>query len=893
MSLHRTTAVLLVTLGFMVPPGLARAAVPNPADVIGFEPGTEYRLVTSEQIVRYFRALDEASDRIVVEEIGRSTLGKPMIMALISSPENLARSEEIKAMNRKLALARGLGDDEAAKLAAGGVATVWIDGGLHAQELAGSQLMPGLAHWLVTDESREAQRIRDNVLLLLNPNMNPDGLDIVSSWYAEHVGTAFETSSIPVAAHAYVGNDINRDWYMFTQAESRVAADVFYHEWFPQIVFNQHQGGPFPSRQFVAPAADPLNPNLDPLMVAAFRHLGEHQLVRFMKEGKPGVATGIYYRVVWTAAYMSAAPQFHNMLGLFTETAMSDYATPHCVTEDEVFDPTRNELGISTRLPSVHYPIPWQGGCWRLQDAIEYMTTGCKAVLDAAARLKESYLVNIHHMGRRQIERGETAEGGPFAHVVDLKQQHDPGSAVELLRTLRQGGVEIRRAEAAFRAGGTQFPAGAYVIPPQAFRPFVLDVMEPKVYPNRFEYPGGPPEAPYDLTGYNLPDQMGVEVHRVAEAFEMPGPEVDEIPPPKGRVQGDGTAGYLLSHDWNAAALASNRLLADGARLAWTTEPVEAAGRQWPAGTIVIREADAASLQGLAEELGLELVGLDDDIEAAQMEIRAPKVGIYQSYMSGYNWTDEEGWTRWVLDQYEFDLEALHDADIRGGDLSRFDVIILPDQDAKEILQGHPPLTMPEGYTGGVGAEGAAALKRFVETGGWVVAFHRAVEFAAEMFGLPVRNAVADVDPRRYFIPGSLIRFETEPSDPLAFGMAREGSATFWRSNLVMDVVPPMSQPRAANGEAAIERDLVVYARFPDERLWLDGWAIGAQEYLAGRPAALRASLGRGEVVLIGFTPDTRAQSRNAFKLLFNPLYAATAEVSANAPYMGHERIDQ
>lgn len=874
--MSRCCALLFLAGALSLPAFPALGDVPRPADIIGFEPGTDYRLLTSDQIVRYFRALDEASDRILVEEIGRTAGGRPIILALISSEENLGRLDEIKTINRRLALARGLSGDEAVKLSREGVATVWIDGGLHALELGGSHLMPALAYWLVTDESPEAQRIRANVLLLLNPDMNPDGLDIVSSWYEQHVGTAFETASIPEAAHAYVGNDINRDWYMFTQAESRAVARVLYHEWFPQILFNQHQGGPYPTRQWVAPAVDPLNPNLDPLMVAAFRHIGEYQLARFMKEGKPGVATGLYYRVVWTSAYMSAAPQFHNILGLFTETAMDNYATPHCSTEDEAHDPERNEIGISTRLPSVHYPIPWRGGCWHLSDAMDYMTTGCKAVLDAAAKLKEDYLLNIYLMGSRQIARGEAAEGGPFAYLIDVEDQHDPGTAVELLQTLRRGGVEIRRAEAAFRAGGREYSAGTYVIPPQAFRPFVIDLMEPKEYPDRFDHPGGPPEAPYDLTGYNLPDQLGVQVHPVTGSFEMPGPEIEEIPAVAGRVQGAGPAGYLLSHDWNAAALASNRLLREGARLAWTTDAVRAAARDWPAGTIVIRDAGSESLERLASTLGLTFVGLEEAIDVPLMEIRAPKVGIYQSYMSGYNWTDEEGWTRWVLDQYEFDLEVLHDPDIRGGDLSRFDIIILPDQDAKEILNGHAPMTMPEAYTGGVGAEGAAALKRFVEDGGWVMAFHRAVEFASEMFGLPIRNAVAGVDPREYFIPGTLIRFEADASDPLAYGMARQASATFWRSALAMEVIPAASVQLSSEGERRLERDLVVYARFPEDRLRLDGWAIGEGTFLAGRPAALRAPLGRGEVVLVGFTPDTRAQSRNAFKLLFNPLYVST-----------------
>lgn len=856
----------------------ATAAVPRPAEFFGFEPGADYHLVDSEEMVRYFRTLEEASDRVVVEEIGKTAQGRPIIVALISSPENLARREEYRGINKRLALARGLSDEDAAALAQKGVATVWIDGGLHAMELGGSQLMPALAYWLITDEGQEARRVRENVLLLLNPNMNPDGLDVVTRWYARQLGTPFETTYPPETAHAYVGNDINRDWYMFTQAEAKAVSRAIYHEWFPQVVFNLHQGGPYPTRQWVAPAVDPLNPNLDPLVVAKFRHIGEYQFERFMKEGKPGVATNVFYRVVWTSGYMSAAPQLHNITGLFTETAMENYATPRCYTEAEATDPARNELPVSPRGGSVNYPVPWLGGCWHLRDAVDYMTTGCRAVLDAAARLKDDYLFDIYRMGRHQIARGQAGEGGPFAYVVDPAEQHDPGSAVELLQVLRQGGIEIRRASAAFGADGQQFPAGAYVVPPQAFRPFVLDVMEPKQHPDRFEYPGGPVEAPYDLTGYNLPDQLGVKVHRVGQAIEMPGPEVEAIAPAPGRVVGAGPAGYLLSHDWNLSALASNRLLKEGARLAWTAEPVDVSGRHWPSGTIVVRDAPAASLERLAGELGLTFHGLDHDLAVPLTEIRFPRVGIYQSYMAGFTWSDEEGWTRWVLDTYGFEPVALHNADIRGGDLGRFDVIVLPDEDAREIMNGHPAKTMPEGYDGGIGAEGAAALKRYVEGGGWVLAAHRAVELAAEVFGLPVRNAVAGVPAKQFFVPGTLIRFEADPADVLAFGLAKQGSATFWHGSVVMDVIPAASEKLSARGDQALQRDIVVYARFPSENLRLDGWAIGEQEYLAGKPAALRAPLGRGQVVLLGFTPDTRGQSRNAFKLLFNPLYASTVK---------------
>ncbi len=847
--------------------------VPTPEQVIGFEPGADHKLADYDQIQSYFRVLDEASDRVIVEQIGTTTLGRPMLLAFISSEENLRNRERYRAINRRLALAEGLTDTEAARLADEGKATVWIDGGLHATELAPSMHTPRLAYWLATDESLEARRVRENVILLLVPNVNPDGLDIVTDWYRTNLGTPFETAPVPELYHHYVGHDNNRDAYMFTQVETQAVANVLYHEWFPQIFYNHHQTGPFPGRIWVPPAIDPLNHHLDPLIVSSYSHIGQYMLQRFMKEGKPGVTTAINYRVAWSAGFMHASPQFHNILGLFTETALYSYATPHNYTDDEIGETFSRGVPLSTREPSMQYPVPWQGGWWRIGDAVEYVMTGSRAVLDIAAQLKRDYLYNIYHMGQRQIARGRAAEGGPFAYVIDPSEQHDPGAAVELVQVLRQGGIRVHQAERAFGTGEWEFAAGSYVIPPQAFRPWVVDLMEPKQYPDRFDYPGGPPERPYDVTGYNLPDQLGVRFHRALEQFEMPGPALEDVSPPAGQVHGSGSRGYLLSRAPNASVLAANHLLASGAHVAWMTEPSQVDGRDWPAGTFVVRGASRNTVQRLAGELGLDFYALAEDLDMPLQQVATPRVGIYQSYVSNM----AEGWTRWVLEQYEFQVETLHDGDIRSNDLGRFDIILLPDQDAESILNGHAPLTMPPEYVGGVGVEGAAALKRYVSGGGWLLAFHNSVEFATTMFGLPVRNSVANVDPRRFYIPGSLIRFEPDPSDPLAYGMEAEATALFWQHGLVMDVIPPAEEESSAAGEMRQERDIVVYARFPEEELLADGWAIGEDRYLAGNPAALRAPLGRGQVVLIGFRPDTRGQSRNAFKLLFNPLYAAAS----------------
>ncbi len=866
-------SLLLLLSGAAAPPP-ARAQVPGPEEVIGFSLGSDYRLADYGQVLEYVRALDAASDRIVLERIGTSTLGRPLVLAYVSTPENLARRERIAEINRRLALARDLEPDEARALAREGMATVWIDGGLHANEVAHSQHLPELAHWLVSSESDEARRIRENVMTLLMININPDGLDIITGWYRSNLGTPYETAELPGLYHHYVGHDNNRDWYMFTQAETKAAARIFYHEWFPQVIYNHHQTGPFPGRIWVPPAADPLSPVLDPMMAAKFSHVGQYMLKRFMAENKPGVSTGIGYRVTWGGGFMHYAPQLHNLMGMFTETALYRYATPHCYSRAEVGDTFTRGIDLPTDEPSMKYPEPWMGGCWRIRDAMDYMMTASRAVLDLASKTPEDFLYDVYHLGRRQISRGEAAEEGPFAWIVDPADQHDPSAAVELLQVLRTGGVEIHRAERAFRAGGEEHPAGSYVIGPQAFRAFVVDLLEPKLYPDRFDHPGGPPESPYDFTGYNLPDQMGVDVTRVHEPFAVPGSTVEEVRPEPGAVSGGGEAGYLLTTRANHAFRAVNRLLEDGATVDRLGRQAELGGRTWAPGTFRVRDVERSRLEEEARATGLDFVGIDDAPADAFRAVSAPRVGLYKSWVASM----PEGWTRWVLDQYGFRADTLHDGDLTPERLSGYDVLVLPDQGAETLANGHPPGTMPERYVGGIGAEGAAALKGFVERGGWLLGVHRSAGFAARTLGLPVTNRIEGVDPRRFYVPGSLIRIEPDPAEPVSWGMDPDATALFWRHSWLPGIVSPASEASSRDGERRAEHRLSVVATFDDEDVLADGWAIGGDEHLAGKPAALRMPLGDGQVVLLGFRPDTRGQPRSTFKLLFNALLGSTME---------------
>jgi hypothetical protein len=446
--------------------------------------------------------------------------------------------------------------------------------------------------------------------------------------------------------------------------------------------------------------------------------------------------------------------------------------------------------------------------------------------------------------------------------------QWDAGEAVNLVNTLRRGGVDVQRATAPFSAGGVTYAAGSYIVPAaQAYRAYVVDLLEPQEHPHAEQYPGGPPQAPYGgLSGWTLPIQMGVRSDRIEEPFTVQSAAVTEAPPAPGGVSGNGRHGYLLAPRHNAGATALNRLLASGETVRMATAGFNAAGRAWAPGTFLITAGQQTRqrLEEQARELGLHFVGIDGAPRVALRDVRRPRVAMYRSWTANM----DEGWTRFVLNQHEFDLATLHNADIRSGDLSHYDVIILPDQGATSILNGTPASRAPEAFAGGIGEEGAAALQAFVRNGGRIVAFDAATEFAISQFELPVSNALAGVSRSEFYIPGSLIRMDVDNRNAVAFGMQAAGAA-FFQDSRAFDI-------------AAGAADVDVVARYAQEDLLLSGWEIGAEERLAGKAAVVRVPHGSGDVVLIGFRPQFRAWPTGTYKLIFNALFGATGAAPAN-----------
>jgi hypothetical protein len=866
----RTLAV--ATTAFLLAPLTTAAQAPSPQEAFGFPPGADYELADYDQMKSYFHELAEASARVEIQEIGRSAKGEPILLLFISSEDNLRRLDDWRNTAEQLARAR-IGEDEAHSLAASGKAVVWVDGGMDDQEYATAQMTPSLAYRLATEESEEMRFIRDNVVILFNPVLNPDGIVNDVSWYREVRGTPYETTRPPRLGQPWAGTDNNRDWFMNNQPETQAVSRILYRTWYPQIVYNQHQAAPSYARIFIPPFADPVNPDIHPGVTTGVNLVGAAMAARYAQKGMPGYVSRAVYSMWWNGG-MRLTPYFHNQIGILTETA-------HRPPTPRSYDPERFPAVLSVRrgLPartdstSISYPDPWFGSESHFKDAFDYMHEATVATLDLAARFRERFLFNMWRMGRDAVESG--AAGGPYAYIVP-PDQWDPGEAVRLVNVFRHSGVEVYQATSTFQADGREYPAGSFLIyAAQAFRPHVVNLMEPRDYPEREQYPGGPPETPYDLAGWTLPLQMGVNVERVEQPFRARAEQVPDFAVlPPGAVTA-GTFGWAFGPTENAAHHAANLLLADGHRVTIADALFSSSGVDHQAGTFVVASGDgtAETVRRIAGDLGVTFTGLEHEPGASTSELRRPRVGLYKAWHSR---VDDQGWTLWLLEQYDFAVDTLHDADIRHGDLSAYDAVVLPNHPGQEILRGNPSGTMPDEFVGGVGAEGTAQLKRFVEGGGTLIAFDEATDLPMDHFGIPVRNAVADLSPQDFFIPGSLIRTDVDVSHPLAAGMQSTVAGAFSQSR-AFDIV---RLPRAGEGgledtPQAAEPAVDVVASYAEENLLMSGWAMGEERYLAGRPAMVDVRMGSGNVVLFGFRPQFRGQPSGTFKLFFNAIQRA------------------
>ena len=841
---------------------VARAQeVPTPESLLGFEVGADFHLATYDESIAYFKRLDEATDRLTLRQVGETSAGRPFYLALVSSAENLANLDHYREIAVRLAHPDGLSDDEARALAREGKAIVHIDGAVHASEVACAQHTIQLAYDLVTGaHDPEIRQILDNVIFMLWPTLNPDGQNMVVEWYRDNLGTLYEVSPLPRLYQKYVGHDNNRDAYMLNMVESRVIARTW-REWEPQIVYTQHQTAPFPTRIWLPPFAEPIGSRVHPLMSRTVNSIGMLMAQALEERGQIGATHMGTEFDAWYPGYVDYLPMLQNVASFWTETALYRYATPHFYTVDDFPDDKR-----TLRSESL-YPSPWRGGWWRLRDAVDYMLTASTATLDFAAKFKDDLLYNRYQAGRDTIRKYE--QEPPFAYFVP-DDGSDPMAPVELLRRLAFLGVRVDRLTEAVVHEGIAYSAGTWVVPMnQSFGELARQVLEVQTYPDLREFPDGPPEQPYDAAGWTLPYQMGVR------SIEARAPLSDEVRRAMTPVAGgladwrdgersrdpapfDSVPGVGFDTNEVAAGILPRPGQIQGTGRALSVSPAQnnvyrAINAAWRVGGAVsLDDGGNFLLTGVtdvqAEALALE--GLRTEVSGH--EVRQPRIGLYQPWSPSM----DEGWTRWLLEQYGFDLVTVRDADFSAAGLrQRFDILVLAESGRHPLVDGFAEGEVPPRYVGGIGADGVRALEAFVREGGTLVCLNRAGQVAIDELHLPVRNIVADVERDQFYASGSILEVEVDTTHPVMAGMPARAKVFFSRS-------PVFTTEPGFRGRA-----LAKYQSAGSPLL--SGYLLGA-EHLHGYAAALDVQHGNGHVILLGFRPQWRGQSFATFRVLFN-----------------------
>ncbi|HWE42033.1 MAG TPA: M14 metallopeptidase family protein [Gemmatimonadaceae bacterium] len=809
---------------------------PTPRSVTKLEIGADRTLADWGQVTGYFAALATASPAVRVDTLGPTTEGRPFIVATISTPENIARLGEIRRVQATLGDPRKLDADAEARAIATQPAVIVISCNIHATEIASSQMSMELAYRLATNDSLQAA-LR-NVVVLLVPSMNPDGQQLVTEWYRGSVGTKWEGGPLPWLYHHYVGHDNNRDWYMITQQETRLVSRMLYQSWFPEIFYDVHQQGSYGMRMTVPPHVDPIDPFVDPLIVRGINQIGATMSWELESRGKSGVGDAATYDLWWHGGARSA-PTRHNMIGLLTEAASVKIASPITIAPDEL---AGHDRGLPRYERRVNFPNPWAAGTWRLRDIMDYELIAAEALVKLASDQRGEYVRNFVALGRKAVAAG--IGGAPYAYRVSAGR--DPEAARRLLEALRYGGVEM----------GTVAGGSDVIIPlAQPYRAHVMDLFEVQRFPKMERYPGGPVEKPYDVAGWTLPLQMGVNVSRVDTALTSALIPIGAMSPrfPAAACGGargsNGRYASLSASDTRSYGLVAEALAA--------RRPVRVAGGGGSARFVTeamppIENGGCAPARVSALPSGVTIS-------------RLPRIGLYKPWTGNI----DEGWTRFVLEREHIPFVSLTDSMVRAGKLrDLYDVILVPDMSFREIHDGMSPSEVPPRYAGGLGDGGVAELDAFTRGGGSLVLLDRASELATSALGVAVERITV---PRRgddeqgapgaaaaLYAPGSILRVLVDGTRYVARGMS-DTAAVYFTNSVTFDV-PAGSAAR-------------VIARYPEREsdILLSGYLQGGSA-IAGKAAAVEVPVGKGRVVMFGFRVQYRGQSYGTFKMLFNAL---------------------
>ena len=861
----RTRLILTALLMFNV---AFAQEITTPEKFFGFQLGADKKMARWDKIVEYYAVLEKQSGgRMKVINMGPTSEGNPFLMVIMTAPANFAKLDRLREVNLRISDPRGLTEAQAHALVDEGKAVIVQSMSMHATEIGGTQMAPELAYDLLSRKDEEARRILENVIFIEVPCFNPDGEIMVTDWYNKQLGTPYEGTNPPWLYQKYAGHDNNRDAFQTNIPDSQYMAKILFTDWRPEAYVDHHGMGPNGARIFLPPYAEPMRPYADPILWRELSWYGAHMAYKEEEANLSGAINDAIYSGWGHFGFHWITP-FHNIAGMLTESAAAHLATPQFLHPDELRGNTRN---LPVYEPETIFPNPWPGGWWHLRDIVDRQKVSAWAALDLAARNRETVLWNAYLKGKRQTERG--AAGKPAAYLISTIQQ-DPLTMIKFIDKLLLQGIEIQRATKSFTiASGMTYPAGSFVVSlAQPKMGLIHYLLGRTFYPDNewTRNRDGTPMRPYDMATDTMFEYMGVRVDPVDELGEVAMQKVVTAIEPAGKLTRN-SVGYSIDGRLNDSFRAMNLLFDKGVAL----KRVDKAGHGLHPGDFLVAPGSEPVLETVARQTGVDFKPLGAQVTSGTHAMKRQRVAMYQRFGGG---NIDEGWTRLVLEQFNFPYKSIFDPEIKAGNLiDKYDVLIFPSDSTQTITGEAPPgggaggrggrgggggggrggNTPPE-YRTGFGADGVKSIREFVEHGGTLVTLNGATAFPVDRLGVGVRNVLTGKSTKEFWCPGSTLKVSFDNTNPLAYGMPSKGLALYLDSPAF-----EITAPSAEN------YDIVV--RYEDRDLLESGWLVG-EENLARRAAVVSAKMGQGRVVLIGFPAQHRAQTHATYKILFNAL---------------------
>ena len=863
----KKTILATLFLLFIIPLTFAQNKITSPEDYFGFVPGSDRNLFTYEKLIDYLQSVDQNSDRLVLHEVGHSPMGKPMYIAFFSAPENLLKLDELKEINKKLAIDPNLSEVERNTFFDEGKVFVMATLSMHSSEVGPSQSAPITAYDLCTTNDPDKLNWMKDVVYMMIPSHNPDGMNMIVNYYNSSLGTKYEGASLPGVYHKYVGHDNNRDFVILSQEDTKVIAKIYNTEWYPQVFVEKHQMGSTGTRYFVPPNHDPIAENIDEGIWNWTGLFGANIIKDMTYEGLAGVSQHFLFDDYWPGSTETCI--WKNVIGFLTEAASVKTATPIYIEPTEL---SVRGKGLSEYKKSINMPLPWPGGDWKLSDIVEYEIVSTESILKTSYLHKKEILKFRNDLCIKQVELGNSQ--APYYYILPL-EQHDKSELVKLVNLLREHGVNVYSLEKEVYFGNIRFSKGDIVVPlSQAYRSFIKEVMEDQEYPVRHYTPGGDVIKPYDIASWSLPLHNGLKSYEVDAKIPGINSSLKLIDEDYSLLSEEKDTKYLLfSLDLNESYKIAFKAVSQNLKPERTLEELIINDKKVPEGSFILQNKKSETMKKLlSENVSVTPIYLDEKPKTEKFEM--PSIALVETYFHDM----DAGWTRFVFDSYSIPFKVLRPGDFPKEELGAYDVIVFPSSSKSQLMSGkrksgdsYSVSNYDPKYTKGMGKEGEKKLMEYIHNGGNVISWGQSTALfegmktisinkdETEEFNLPFRDVSSSLAAKGLYCPGSLIRMKLDADNEITRGMPEE-IGIFYRGRPVFRTSVPY-----------FDMDRKVLGTIPEKDILMSGY-IEEAEKLANKPVMIWLKKGEGQLVLMGFNPQFRSSTHVSYKLLFNSL---------------------